>query len=278
MWQTVQIPAARQLDLRASASGHEYRLFISVPSSPAPKNGFPVFYVLDGNAAFPGCRLLARSAVSRSEVSGHIPPIVVGIGYPGNKDFDVAARRRDYTLARTTPIDEPDAGGADRFLDFIENEVKPLIAENQSGRPQSAGNFRPLLRRLVRFACLTDPAGKFFKLHSLQPVDLVARQRYSTPCPPCCKAISGHGTNQRRFAGRRSPQRQVPTRNAGGDRQPQNASAGTRTGRQTRRRPRLGRQGRLSRTARRGPRPRSVAGHEPRHAVFPRATMKAPLS
>ncbi|SMB28137.1 putative esterase [Sterolibacterium denitrificans] len=137
-WAPVLVPAARQFDLRA-ASGHAYRLFVSRPAFPVPANGFPVLYVLDGNAAFPVAAFLARSAASRSEVTGHVPPIVVGIGYPGDDDFDVPARRRDYTPGTPGTFDaadadgsgasegEPSEGGAARFLDFIEGEVKPLI-------------------------------------------------------------------------------------------------------------------------------------------------------
>lgn len=126
-WLPVGLPAARQLDLRAAGSGHAYRIFVEAPAFPAPAAGFPVFYVLDGNAAFPVAAFLARSVASRSEVTGYVPPVVVGIGYPGDKDFDVEARRRDYTVATGKPDQPADEGGADRFLDFIEREVKPLI-------------------------------------------------------------------------------------------------------------------------------------------------------
>lgn len=118
-WAPVIVPAARQLDVRSSVGGHASRLFVSVPDFPVPANGFPVLYVLDGNAAFPVAAFLARGAAGRSEVTGHVPPIVVGIGYPGDTDFDVPSRLRDYT-----------PGGAQLFLDFIEHEVKPLIAAN----------------------------------------------------------------------------------------------------------------------------------------------------
>lgn len=127
-WAPVVVPAARQLDVRSSVGGHLYRLFVSVPDVPVPANGFPVLYVLDGNAAFPVAAFLARGAAGRSEVTGHVPPIVVGIGYPEARDFDVPARRRDYT-----PGGEGIAeGGAGRFLDFIERDVKPLIAANHA--------------------------------------------------------------------------------------------------------------------------------------------------
>lgn len=127
-WSSVQLPGAQQLDLQARQGGHRYRIFLSVPPGPAPSAGHPVLYVLDGNAAFPVAAFLGRAAMRYSEVSGHPPPVVVGIGYPGDADFDVAARKRDYTVGATRPALRDSEGGADRFLDFIEHELKPLIA------------------------------------------------------------------------------------------------------------------------------------------------------
>lgn len=133
-WTSVILPGAQQLDLRARANGQRYRLFVAVPPGARPAAGYPVLYVLDGNASFPLAAFLARSAAARAEIVGGVAPLVVGIGYPGDADYDVAARRRDYTTAYTdgaaATADESgaDAGGAAAFLDVIEHEVKPLIA------------------------------------------------------------------------------------------------------------------------------------------------------
>jgi uncharacterized protein len=126
-WTAVVLPKAQQLDVKSAATGFRYRIFVSVPASPAPVNGYPVLYVLDGNAAFPVAAFLGRSAESRHEVTGHQPPIIVGIGYPGDDDFDVAARRRDYTIGTDDSRDAITEGGAERFLDFIEQELKPML-------------------------------------------------------------------------------------------------------------------------------------------------------
>jgi len=138
-WQDVVLPEARQLDVTSRTTGHGYRIFVAAPAGPAPATGHPLLVVLDGNAAFPVAAFLARSAAARSEVTGHAPPVVVGIGYPGARDFDVPARKRDYTPGR------PDApateGGAASFLDFIEQEVKPLVASRHSIDPQRQALF-----------------------------------------------------------------------------------------------------------------------------------------
>lgn len=140
-WTTVTVPGARQTDVSSSRTGYRYRLFVAVPPGPPPAAGHPVLYVLDGNAAFPVGALLARIVASRREVTGHEAPIVVGIGYPGDADFDVAARRRDYTMGNATVAETREEGGASAFLDFIVNEVKPLVASQHRVDPERQGLF-----------------------------------------------------------------------------------------------------------------------------------------
>jgi predicted alpha/beta superfamily hydrolase len=124
-WQTAFLPQARQRDLLSAATGQRYRIFLSVPDTPAPAAGHPVLYALDGNASFPLLALMARTAARRSKASGLAAPVVVGIGYAAGEDYDMAARTRDYTPPWPgAPLAE---GGADRFLDFIEQELKPLV-------------------------------------------------------------------------------------------------------------------------------------------------------
>lgn len=157
-WSGVVLPAARQVDLKARQSGHPYRIFVAEPSSPAPPEGHPVIYVLDGNAAFPVAAFLARSAAGRREVTGLVPPLVVGIGYPGAADFDVAARRRDYTPGGMVAGGPDGGGGAEAFLDFIEGEVKPLIeARYPIDRTRQALFGHSFGGLLVAHALLTRP-------------------------------------------------------------------------------------------------------------------------
>ncbi|WP_051378650.1 alpha/beta hydrolase [Derxia gummosa] len=173
----VVLPAARQFDLTARANGQRYRIFVAVPDTPAPPAGHPVLYVLDGNAAFPVAAFLARGAARRQDETGLAPPIVVGIGYPDATDFDVAARRRDYTPGPVAPdtvgapgrpagadgvarsADAAEAGGADRFLDFIEHELRPLIAARHPVDPARQALFgHSFGGLLVVHALFTRPA------------------------------------------------------------------------------------------------------------------------
>jgi predicted alpha/beta superfamily hydrolase len=125
-WQTAGLPQARQLDLASSRTGQRYRIFLSVPDSAPPPAGHPVIYVLDGNAAFPSLALMARTVARRSKVTGLHAPVVVGIGYASAEDYDEVARSLDYTPPAAGKAGAG-KGGADQFLDFIEQELKPLI-------------------------------------------------------------------------------------------------------------------------------------------------------
>lgn len=139
-WQAVTVPHARQLDFASPITGQRYRIFISAPLSPPPPDGYPVLYVLDGNAAFPVAAYISRNIERRQPVTGIAPALVVGIGYAGSDDYHLAARSRDYTLA-AGQHDPAAEGGADRFLDFIEQELKPLVASQFAIDPQQQALF-----------------------------------------------------------------------------------------------------------------------------------------
>lgn len=128
VWQPAQLQHAAQRDMLSRHTGQRYRIFISVPAAPAPAAGYPVIYALDGNAAFASLALMNRTAGQRSKVTGVQPALVVGIGYASGDDYDARARTLDYT----PPVGAASAageGGAGRFLDFIESELKPLIEQ-----------------------------------------------------------------------------------------------------------------------------------------------------
>src|SRR5699024_2902635 len=95
-------------------------------------------YVLDGNAF---CQTVAESAriqARRSEKTGIPSAIVVGIGYPGAKDFFGDRRFYDFTPPADTQQlpphprggEWPNHGGGALFIDFIEKELKPFIHSN----------------------------------------------------------------------------------------------------------------------------------------------------
>lgn len=120
-----------QLEFEAADGERHYRVQLAIPQRKAPAAGFPVLYLLDGNAAFAD---LTPELVASVAARG-VLPVLVAIGYATELRFDTAARAYDFTpaLDEAALADSVDAargrrtGGADVFLDLIERHVKPAV-------------------------------------------------------------------------------------------------------------------------------------------------------
>lgn len=107
-----------------SAGGLEYRIMISLPEGDVPyTGGYPVIYLLDGNAYFPAFHA-AKRAQTRFRGS-----IVVAIGYPNNTPLDFARRAFDLSPPAPPERNTPPQGGQDLFLDFIETRLIPEVTK-----------------------------------------------------------------------------------------------------------------------------------------------------
>uniref|UniRef100_UPI00372008B8 alpha/beta hydrolase n=1 Tax=Streptomyces parvus TaxID=66428 RepID=UPI00372008B8 len=129
-WKPVVLPQTEQRDIHSRNTGGDYRIFISQPQQPAPKGGYPVLYVLDGNALFPMLAVQADARESSPDPATRASVVVVGIGYPSDALYDIDRRTRDYTPPAAVARDDSNDlryGGADRFLAFVQTELKPLI-------------------------------------------------------------------------------------------------------------------------------------------------------
>lgn len=165
---TVTLPATEQRELTARRSGRAYRLMIAHPAGPPPSAaGYPVIYLLDGNAAFGTMTEAVRLRSRRPEATGIASAVVVGIGYPTDEPLDL--ERRTYDL--TPPAERhalgprpdgsiwPETGGANEFLDVIADEMKPIIARDFAIDPDRQTLFgHSLGGLLVLHALFTRPA------------------------------------------------------------------------------------------------------------------------
>ncbi len=121
-----------------SKDGQEFRIYVSRPEGEAPKEGYPVLYVLDGNALFTGFAEARRvQSVYDNEKIGKM--IIVGIGHPGDKIYD-GRRIYDFTADVQMPalkaqFKDYRSGGRDLFLSFLLNEVQPDIARRYKTHP-----------------------------------------------------------------------------------------------------------------------------------------------
>ncbi len=126
------LPRLEQHMLRSAARSY-YRIVIARPSGPAPVKGYPVIYVMDGNAWTVIVSEIIRVNGAFGVISKVEPAVVVGIGYPTADAFDI--KRRSYDLVPPTPVDSPDlksgdvekVGGDDAMRDFIDSIVKPFV-------------------------------------------------------------------------------------------------------------------------------------------------------
>ncbi|HEY0686350.1 MAG TPA: alpha/beta hydrolase-fold protein [Steroidobacter sp.] len=124
------MPSTHAWDMK-SDGGEIYRIFVSYPATEAPADGFPVLYVLDGNASFAAFaetrRIQERFDIGKS--------IVVGVGYPTDLAYDVR-RLNDYTPPMIDPpmpvwrhLAKYKSGGRDTFLDFLTGKLRTEIGK-----------------------------------------------------------------------------------------------------------------------------------------------------
>ncbi|ARU88595.1 alpha/beta hydrolase [Pseudomonas sp. M30-35] len=111
-------------DLSSADNQRHYRVYLAIPKQPAPASGYPVLYMLDGNAALTTLKDQWFSALPET-------PLLVMIGYAGERVINAPARTLDYTPAPQAgqPFVTPGrmAGGASAFMQLIEGQIKPVV-------------------------------------------------------------------------------------------------------------------------------------------------------
>ncbi len=121
-----------QFQIKSKNTGHDYLIQIYKPPVAPPQHGYPVLYILDGNATFPSAVNIAQSIGAGSTKLGLDPLMIVAVGYPQQKTFDVQKRAYDYTPKPSSEFQAQGKykyGGADQFIAFLNNELKPEIAQ-----------------------------------------------------------------------------------------------------------------------------------------------------
>lgn len=127
--ESVGVDAARvQTFVMAGPHDRRYRIQVAALGEP-PACGYRVLYLLDGNAAM--------AALTAAEQSPALGPgvLLVAVGYDTDAYFDTDARSMDYTppLPGGRPAFDPrvptrQGGGAEAFLDFLDQQLMPRIA------------------------------------------------------------------------------------------------------------------------------------------------------
>jgi uncharacterized protein len=154
-----------------SEQGRPYRILVSSPEGPEPAGGFPVLYVLDGDAWFGIAVEIARMR----EYETLAPALIVGVGYPSRTFFDAAGRTRDFTPPNFKSSD-PDlegakVGGAGEFLVFLNETLKPWVRANHRVNPANQTLFGHSLGGMfVLYAMFNAPESFASYLSASPPV------------------------------------------------------------------------------------------------------------
>jgi len=154
-----------------SAAGRTYRIFVSRPAGTAPESGYPILYVLDGNAMFAGFAEARRIQGFGGRDLDKM--IVVGIGHPGEQVYD-PRRMEDFTAPITTPelkrlYAKYPSGGRDAFRAFLLDELKPAIAKRYPVHPQRQALYGHSLGGLFALHLFFSHPGSFDTIIAASP-------------------------------------------------------------------------------------------------------------
>ncbi|MND19997.1 Ferri-bacillibactin esterase BesA [compost metagenome] len=117
------------LQLDSADGQRHYQLWIGQPRHPAPEDGYPVLWMLDGNAA-----IGALDAAQLKQLDPRRAPLLVAIGYQTPLRIERNARTFDYTprlagvATQEDPLTGQPSGGADTFLDLLRERIQPTVA------------------------------------------------------------------------------------------------------------------------------------------------------
>lgn len=118
-----------------SADGkRHYKVWTAIPNKKPPASGYPVLYLLDGNAVMD--RL---SDELLQKLSQRDPPVLVAIGYQTDLPFELTARAYDYTPAtQSSPqnLRGRTGGGSAVFRRLLEQTIAPLAEKDLAIDPQ----------------------------------------------------------------------------------------------------------------------------------------------
>jgi uncharacterized protein len=125
--------------LSGKEPGVNYRVQLFIPDQPPQsEDGYPVIYMLDGNAYFGFGADVIRNQSHNMLKTGVDPAIVVGIALDAEETVIRERRFYDFTPPASA-YKFPDRmkwkttgkhGGADIFLDWLVDELQPRILEN----------------------------------------------------------------------------------------------------------------------------------------------------
>ncbi len=149
------IPGTEVRMLHSEGVNQDYLISVALPFGYAerPDKSYPVIYVLDAHLYFGMVVDMVRAMNFRVPFCNELPDaLIVGIGYPVEgsltemlhqvmhlrmRDFDpVGHEDEEQFMQEYFPVPQPlKGGGGDRFLQFIQQELVPLIESEYRADP-----------------------------------------------------------------------------------------------------------------------------------------------
>ena len=127
--QAARLPQAFETEISSAGTGRTYRIQTAAIGE-MPPEGYPVLFVLDGEAFFPALFNIMQSLMNNLVTRSCAPCLIVGIGYAGGGVRDLAQRAADYTPPLRSNASEDEQrqfGQADRFAEFIDSELTAFL-------------------------------------------------------------------------------------------------------------------------------------------------------
>ena len=127
--QAARLPQAFETEISSAGTGRTYRIQTAAIGE-MPPEGYPVLFVLDGEAFFPALFNIMQSLMNNPVTRSRSPCLIVGIGYAGGEVRDLAQRAADYTPPLRSNASEDEQrqfGQADRFAEFIDSELTAFL-------------------------------------------------------------------------------------------------------------------------------------------------------
>ncbi|HEZ1337959.1 TPA: alpha/beta hydrolase [Neisseria meningitidis] len=128
-FQPAILPQAFETEIKSTCTGRIYRIQTATLGE-MPSEGYPVLFVLDGEAFFPALFNIMQSLMPNPVTRSNAPCLIVGIGYTTGSVRDLTQRAADYTppLGDNATADEQrQFGQADHFAEFIDSELTAFL-------------------------------------------------------------------------------------------------------------------------------------------------------
>ena len=154
--------AFERFDVHSADGQRTWRVHVAAPRGTAPAEGWPAFWMLDGNAA-----LVEFDDALLAELAAQpVPHALVFVGYANDLRIDSQARTRDYTpVEGERPVRDgttiTGGGGANALLEVIERQIRPELARRFATDPRRQTLWGHSLAGLFTLHTLYTRSGAF---------------------------------------------------------------------------------------------------------------------